>query len=103
MPGSTHVTHEDACTPSACVPLQELRTTLKIVHLSFKEIIIINYYPFLEVSPLDYPLGPTLGISFHFSSPIPLLTMWNLSPPSLIHCGRSARGSVYIFINNVHR
>jgi hypothetical protein len=33
-PGSTHVTHEAACIPSACVPPQELRTKHRF-HMDF--------------------------------------------------------------------
>jgi hypothetical protein len=61
VPGSTHVTHEAACLPSACVPSQELRTK-HIFHMAFG--IILKYY-----SQGLKPLGSTLSLSFQPSSP----------------------------------
>jgi hypothetical protein len=57
-PGSTHVTHEAACIPSACVPPQELRTKHRF-HMVFG--IILKYFSQgLKPPRLNtYPLFPT--------------------------------------------
>ena len=55
--------------------------------------IILKYY-----SKGLKPLGSTLSPFSHLPAPNPLPTLWKLSPPSLIHRGRSARGGVYILL-----
>jgi hypothetical protein len=81
-PGSTHVAHE-----AACIPPQELRTKHRF-HMAFG--IILKYY-----SQGLKPLGSTLSLSFQPSSPQSLTqVLWKLSPPSLIHRGRSTRRDV---------
>jgi hypothetical protein len=97
-PGLTLVTHATACIPSACVPsIQKLFVLPKelrikhIIHMSFG--IILKYY-----SQGPKPLGSTLSPFSHLPAPNPLPTLWKLSPPSLIHRGRSARGGVYILL-----
>jgi hypothetical protein len=97
-PRLTLVTHETACIPSACVPSirklfvlsKELRIK-HIIHMFFG--IILKYY-----SQGPKPLGSTLSPFSHLPAPNPFPTLWKLSPPSLIHRGRSARVGVYILL-----
>ena len=56
-----------------------------MTHISFET--ILKYYS------RPKPLG---------LSPSSLPTLWTLSPPSLIHRGRSAPGGVYILLNILH-
>jgi hypothetical protein len=55
--------------------------------------IIIKYY-----SQGLSPLGLTLSLFSHLPALNPLPSLWKLSPPSLIHRGQSAPGSVYKFL-----
>jgi hypothetical protein len=81
-PGSTHVAHE-----AACVPPQELGTK-HIFPMAFG--IILKYY----AQGLKL-LGSTLSLFFQPSNPQFLTqVLWKLSPPSLIHRGRSTHRDV---------
>jgi hypothetical protein len=99
--GLTLVTHATACVPATCVPppfgnhmsFQKGLRLKHIMHFSFG--IILKYY-----SQGLSPLGSTLSPFFPPPAPNSLPILWTLSPPSLIHRGRSAPGGVYIFINH---
>jgi hypothetical protein len=75
------------CTSSPC---QELRIKHKM-HLSFWNNIKILF-------PRLKPLGSTLSPFSHLPAPNSLPSLWMLSPPSLIHRGRSAHGGVNILL-----
>jgi hypothetical protein len=47
---------------------------------------------------MPFPLGLTLSPFSHLPAPNPLPSLWKLSPPSLIHRGRSTPGGVYKFL-----
>jgi hypothetical protein len=65
------------------------------MHMSLFKIILKYYFP--SLSPLG--LAPRLITQppSHLPAPSSLPTLWMLSPPSLIHRGRSAPGGVFIF------
>jgi hypothetical protein len=66
-----------------------------IMHFSFG--IILKYY-----SQGLSPLGSTLSPFSHLHPPNSLSILWMLSPPSLIHRGRSAHGGVCILLILLH-
>jgi len=98
-PWLTLVTHATARVPTTCVPstiwkymsYQQGLRLQHIMHFSFG--IILKYY-----SQGLSPLGSTLSPFFPPPSPNSLPIMWTLSPPSLIHHGRSAPAGVYILL-----
>jgi hypothetical protein len=99
----------DTCRPCDCMRSGNVRAShhleitcpskglrLKhIMHFSFG--IILKYY-----SQGLSPLGSTLSPFFPPPAPNSLPTLWMLSPPSLIHRGRSAPGGVYILLIILH-
>jgi hypothetical protein len=94
----------DTCHPCNCVHSIPLEVTFPSKRTKGKAYYSHSFWNNIKIlSPRLNPLGSTLSPSSHLPTPNPLPTLWNLSPPSLIHRGRSAHGGVYIFINNVHR
>jgi hypothetical protein len=96
-PMRLHVFRQRACLPPSGnhMSFQKGLRLKHIMHFSFG--IILKYY-FQGLSPLGSILSP------FFPPPAPnsLPILWTLSPPSLIHRGRSAPGGVYILLIILH-